>query len=63
MKMLDPRGSDHQELLTELETIVIEHIIDEEDVMFPVAASQLDVKNLGAAMQLRQHHPGRLPRA
>jgi hemerythrin superfamily protein len=62
MKMLDPRGSDHQELLTELETIVIEHIIDEEDVMFPVAASQLDVKKLGVAMQLRQHHSGRLPR-
>lgn len=45
LKMLDPRGSDYQEIFTELETIVIEHIIDEEDVMFPVAASQLDIKN------------------
>ena len=61
MKMLDPLGSDHQELFTELETIVIEHIIDEEDVMFPVAASQLNVKKLGIVMQLRQHHPSRFP--
>ena len=54
LKMLDPLGSDYQEIFTDLETIVIEHIIDEEDVMFPVAASQLDIKKLGAAMQLRQ---------
>lgn len=57
LKMLDALGSDYQEIFTELETIVIEHIIDEEDVMFPVAASQLDIKKLGAAMQLRQNRP------
>jgi hemerythrin superfamily protein len=57
LKMLDPLGSDYQDIFTELETIVIEHIINEEDVLFPVAASQLDVKKLGAAMQLRQDRP------
>lgn len=55
--MLDPLDFDYQEIFTEPETIVIEHIIDEEEVMFPVGASQLDIKNLGAAMQLRQERP------
>lgn len=63
LNVLDPRGSDYQELFTELETIVIEHIINEEDVVFPAAASQLDIKELGAAMQLRKDRSSRPPAA
>lgn len=54
LKMLDPQGSDHQEVFTELEYTVLEHIAEEEDILFPIAASQLDVKKLGAAMQQRR---------
>jgi hemerythrin superfamily protein len=54
LKTLDPQGSDYQEVFTELENAVLEHITDEEDVIFPVAASQLDIKKLGAAMQQRR---------
>jgi len=63
LNMLDPYGSDYQEVLTELENIVVEHIADEEHVIFPVAAAQLDTKKLGAAMQLRRDHLSSSPTA
>jgi hemerythrin-like domain-containing protein len=63
LKMLDPQGSDYQEVFTELETAVFEHVADEEDVIFPVAASQLDVEKLGTAMQRRREDLSSSPAA
>jgi hemerythrin superfamily protein len=54
LKTLDPKSSDYQELFTELEDAVLEHISGEENVILPVAASQLDVQTLGIAMQRRR---------
>jgi len=54
LRTLEPNGSDFQELFTELEDAVIEHITKEEDSILPVAESQLDVQTLGAAMQRRR---------
>ena len=54
LKTLDPNGSDFQEVFTELEDVVIEHITREEVSILPVAESQLDVQTLGAAMQRRR---------
>ena len=34
LKMLDPLASDYQEIVTELDTIVIAHIIDEKMSFF-----------------------------
>lgn len=54
LKTLDPQSSDYQYLFTKLEDAVLEHIDGEEDVILPVAASQLDVQTLGVAMQQRR---------
>ena len=54
LKTLDPNGPDYQEVFTELEDAVIEHIAREEDSILPVAESQLDMQALGAAMQRRR---------
>lgn len=54
LKTLDPKSSDYQELFTELEDAVLEHIVGEENIILPVAASQLDVQTLGIAMQKRR---------
>jgi hemerythrin superfamily protein len=54
LKTLDPNGPDYQEVFTELEDAVIEHIAREEDSILPVAESQLDMQTLGAAMQRRR---------
>jgi hemerythrin superfamily protein len=54
LKTLDPKSSDYQELLTELEDAVLEHISGEENIIIPVAASQLDVQTLGIAMRRRR---------
>lgn len=54
LKMLDSQGSDHQEVFMEFENAVLGHFAEEEDIIFPVAESQLDVKKLGAAMQQRR---------
>lgn len=35
LKMLDPQGSDYQEVFTELENTVFEHMVEEEDIIFP----------------------------
>jgi hemerythrin-like domain-containing protein len=55
LKTLDPTGSDYQELFTELEDAVLEHIAGEENIILPVAATQLDVQTLGIAMQRRRN--------
>jgi len=55
LKTLDPGGSDYQELFTELEDAVLEHIVGEESIVLPMAAAQLDVQTLGAAMQRRRN--------
>jgi hypothetical protein len=54
LKTLDPTDDDFEELFNELEEMVIEHITGEEDLIFPVAVSELDVQALGLAMQRRR---------
>lgn len=56
LQMLDPQSFDHEAVFTEFENAVLEHISEEEDILFPVAASQVDIHKLGAAMQLRRNH-------
>jgi hemerythrin superfamily protein len=53
-KTLDSRGSDYWKLFMQLEDAVLEHIAGEEDVILPLAASELDVRALGVAMQRRR---------
>ena len=54
LRSLDPKSDDFRELFTELEEAVIEHIAEEEDVILPLAATQLDVQTLGIKMQQRR---------
>ena len=54
LRTLDPKSSDHHDLFMELEDVVIEHVSDEEDVILPLAAAQLDVQALGLTMQQRK---------
>ena len=54
LKTLNPHDGDFEELFNELEEMVIEHITGEEDLIFPVAVSELDVQALGLAMQRRR---------
>lgn len=54
LRSLDPKSDDYRELFTELEEAVIEHVAEEEDVILPVAAAQLDVQTLGMKMQRRR---------
>jgi hypothetical protein len=54
LKTLNPNDGDFEEIFNELEEMVIEHITGEEDLIFPLAVSELDVKALGLAMQRRR---------
>ena len=54
LRTLDPKSSDYQDLFTELEDAVIEHVTEEEDAILPLAAAQLDVQTLGMTMQRRK---------
>ena len=54
LRSLDPKSDDFRELFTELEEAVIEHVAEEEDVILPLAATQLDVQTLGIKMQQRR---------
>jgi hemerythrin superfamily protein len=54
LRSLDPKSDDFRELFTELEEAVIEHVTEEEDVILPLAAAQLDVQTLGIKMQRRR---------
>lgn len=54
LKTLSPHDDDFEELFTELEEMVVEHITGEEDLIFPLAVSELDVQALGLAMQRRR---------
>jgi hemerythrin superfamily protein len=54
LRSLDPKSDDFRELFTELEEAVIEHVAEEEDVILPLAAVQLDVQTLGMKMQQRR---------
>lgn len=54
LRTLDPKSNDHHDLFMELEDVVIEHVSDEEDVILPLAAAQLDVQALGLTMQQRK---------
>lgn len=54
LRSLDPKSEDYRELFTELEEAVIEHVAEEEDVILPLAAAQLDLQALGIKMQRRR---------
>jgi hemerythrin superfamily protein len=54
LKTLNPSDGDFEEIFNELEEMVIEHITGEEDLIFPLAVSELDVQALGLAMQRRR---------
>ncbi len=54
LKSLDPSGTDYELVFEEFEDAVIEHISGEEDVIFPMAAAELDLQSLGVAMQRRR---------
>ena len=54
LKTLDPASSDYRDLFSELEDAVLEHVTGEEDILFPMAVSELDTLTLGAKMQQRR---------
>lgn len=54
LRSLDPKSGDYHQLFTELEEAVIEHVAEEEDVILPLAAAQLDVQTLGVTMRRRK---------
>lgn len=54
LRTLSPEDSDYEDIFNELEEAVIEHITGEEDILFPIAQSELDVQALGLAMQRRR---------
>jgi len=54
LRSLDPNSEDYGQLFTELEEAIIEHVAEEEDVIFPLAAAHLDVQALGMKMQQRK---------
>jgi hemerythrin superfamily protein len=54
LRTLDPKSSDYRDLFSELEDAVIEHVMEEEEAILPLAAAQLDVQTLGMTMQQRK---------
>jgi hemerythrin superfamily protein len=54
LKTLDPTSSDYRDVFSELEDAVLEHFTGEEDILFPMAVSELDTLTLGAKMQQRR---------
>ena len=54
LRAVDPTSSSFEELFSELEEAVLEHIAGEEDAILPLAANELDVRALGAQMQQRR---------
>ena len=54
LRTLDPKSSDFRDLISELEDAVIEHVMEEEEAILPLAAAQLDVQTLGMTMQRRK---------
>jgi hemerythrin superfamily protein len=54
LRTLRPDEPDYEEIFNEFEEAVIEHITGEEDIIFPMAESELDVQALGLAMQRRR---------
>jgi len=54
LRAVDPSSSSFDELFSELEESVLEHIAGEEDAILPLAAKELDVRALGAQMQQRR---------
>ena len=54
-KGLDPQTSDFHQGMVELEKIVSDHVAQEEEIFFPEAKTQLDIKTLGEQMIQRKH--------
>jgi len=53
LRSVDPGSDDFCELFGELEEIVIEHVAEEEDEIFPWLAEHLDIQALGVEVQRR----------
>ena len=54
LKSLSPESPDFQAGMAELQDMVLEHVAEEEDVLFPEAKLTLDTKTLGKRMQDRK---------
>jgi hypothetical protein len=54
LRTLDPKSGDFRDVFSELEDAVLAHVAEEEDVLLPMAAAELDTKALGAKMQRRR---------
>ena len=54
LKALDPAGNDFQQGMVELQEMVKDHVMDEEDVLFPEAQLKLDTKAIATQMQERK---------
>lgn len=54
LRTLDAKSSDFRDLFSELEDAVIEHVMEEEEAILPLAAAQIDVQTLGMTMQRRK---------
>jgi len=54
LRSVDPGSDDYRELFGELEEIVVEHVAEEEDEIFPWLTEPLDIQALGVEVQRRK---------
>jgi hemerythrin superfamily protein len=54
LKQLRPETSEFMERFTELKDAVMDHVAEEEEVLFPAAMKKIDVTDLGAKMEERR---------
>jgi len=54
LKKLDIESEEYRERFAELKDAVLDHVSEEEEVVFPAAQLKLDVQSLGAKMQERR---------
>lgn len=54
LKTLDPKSADFRDVFAELEEAVLDHVTGEEDLILPMALSELDTQALGITMQQRR---------
>jgi len=54
LKTLDAKSADFRDVFAELEEAVLDHVTGEEDLILPMALSELDTQALGGKMQQRR---------
>ena len=54
LKSLDPQSTQYKEQFAELKESVLDHVSEEEELIFPAARLKLDVNALGQEMQQRR---------